>query len=146
MQPLCGWPASAPSHHVIVRPLPTDGARATTRLQSIGQFLSGVTCLQGVAAAALERLAACVEEVRVEAGQLLAREGELGCQVFIVVEGIATVTVRSEPVARVGPAECFGAGAVLGRRPRSATVRAATPMLLLTVGSEEFAELMSTRA
>jgi CRP-like cAMP-binding protein len=59
-------------------------------------------------------------------------------EVFIIVEGIATVTVRGRAVAKLGPGEFLGEMAILDLAPRSATVVADSPMRLLATDPRRF--------
>jgi CRP-like cAMP-binding protein len=82
-------------------------------------------------------------EHRMEAGEVLVREGEVGREVFVIVEGFATVHVGGQLVARLGPGEFVGELALLDRRCRTATVVAETPVVVTVSGIGEFAELLT---
>jgi CRP-like cAMP-binding protein len=81
-------------------------------------------------------LAREMHEASLPAGALLTREGHLEHECFLIIAGRAVVTVRDEPINTVGPGEFIGEMGVLDRQPRSATVRALTPMQLLAVDVE----------
>jgi CRP-like cAMP-binding protein len=95
-----------------------------------------------------ERLlvAKLARDVDVEAGELVCEEGRLGGQCFVVLDGTASVirgTGRRARVLReIGPGAAFGELALLDARPRTATVRAETPMRLLALDPQRFAELI----
>ena len=76
----------------------------------------------------LKRIARIAEEIEFEAGKLLMREGESGHEVFVVVRGQLEVWRRREggQIANLGPGEVVGEMALLSKKPRNATVRAAT--------------------
>jgi len=90
----------------------------------------------------LQQVARRAEDVRVDAGKVLVREGAAGAEFFVIVEGNADVTRRGEKVATLGPGQFFGDLALLDRAPRNATVTAATPMELVVLGQREFAALI----
>lgn len=90
----------------------------------------------------LQQVARRAEDVRVDAGKVLVREGAAGAEFFVIVEGEADVTRRGEKVATLGPGKFFGDLALLDRAPRNATVTAATPMELVVLGQREFAALI----
>ncbi len=90
----------------------------------------------------LQQVARRAEDVRVDAGKVLVREGAAGAEFFVIVEGQADVTRHGEKVARLGPGQFFGDLALLDRAPRNATVTAATPMELVVLGQREFAALI----
>jgi CRP-like cAMP-binding protein len=90
----------------------------------------------------LARIDSLMDEVTVEAGQVLIREGEPARQSFIVLWGRAGVSLRGEPLAVLGPGSFVGEMAMLDLGPRAATVTALSPMRLLVIGPAAFATLM----
>ena len=91
----------------------------------------------------LGRIASLADEIEVEAGHVLMRQGEPAHEAFVVLAGNATVSLRGGKKARLGPGDCFGEMALL--KPdgkRSATVTARTDMDLLVLGSREFSALI----
>jgi CRP-like cAMP-binding protein len=90
----------------------------------------------------LAHLANNVEEARVEPGTVLTREGSVGRDSFFILEGDASVKLRGEHVATLGPGEFVGEMALLDHSPRSATVTANTAMRLLVLGAETFGALL----
>ena len=84
-----------------------------------------------------------VDDIEVDAGEVLAREGRLGLESFIVLSGRAAVTIDGEQVAELGPGEIFGEMAILGTvHTRAATVTAITPMRLLVIVPRNLAALL----
>lgn len=81
----------------------------------------------------LESLAEEFNERRFPAGQKVALEGEGGLVFFVVESGEATVEVHGEEVGRLGPGAAFGEIALIDRRPRTATVTAATDLHAYTL-------------
>ena len=88
---------------------------------------------------ALAALAPLVDQAEIRPGSRLIREGVAGREAFVVVDGCADVFVDGELVATVGPGEFLGEMSMLDGGPRSATVRAKTPMSVLVVGPKAFA-------
>lgn len=74
----------------------------------------------------LESLADEFNERRFAAGEKIALEGEGGLMFFVVESGELSVEVQGEPVSTLGPGSAFGEIALIDRRPRTATVTAAT--------------------
>ena len=87
-----------------------------------------------------------VDEWSVSAGTALTREGAVGHEAFVIVDGTAAVMINGEPVAELGPGQFVGEMAMLDRRPRSATVVAQTDMQLLLIGPAAFDDFASLRA
>jgi CRP-like cAMP-binding protein len=84
------------------------------------------------------RLASLADTVDIPSGTVLVREGGLARGFFVVLAGVAEVSVNGAPVATLGPGDFFGEVGLLARTPTTATVRAATPMQLVVMGAREF--------
>jgi CRP/FNR family transcriptional regulator, cyclic AMP receptor protein len=83
-------------------------------------------------------------EVHYEAGQALAREGAIGRELFIIVEGTATVSRNGKTLAQLGRGDSVGEMSLLDRKPRSADVVADEPMSVLVIGEREFKPLLES--
>jgi CRP/FNR family cyclic AMP-dependent transcriptional regulator len=104
--------------------------------------LRGVSLFAGCTDKELERIdrLGCPNEV--EAGTVLCRQGSVGRQTFVILEGEATVTIGGADVAHLGPGSFFGEMSVLDGTPRVGTVTAKTRMALLVFTPQELAELL----
>jgi CRP/FNR family cyclic AMP-dependent transcriptional regulator len=105
-------------------------------------MLRALPALSGYTDRELSAVSSLVDAVSVEAGHILVREGSAATEVFIIVEGLATVIVRGTPVAKLGPGEFLGEMALLDLAPRSATVVAETSMRLLATDPRRFLSLV----
>lgn len=92
----------------------------------------------------LDRLARILDEVSLPAGAILTREGLIGDECYLIVDGAADVSIRGSRVARVGPGEFVGEMALVSGGFRSATVRAATPMHVFTMHKRVFAAMLDS--
>jgi CRP/FNR family transcriptional regulator, cyclic AMP receptor protein len=90
----------------------------------------------------LERLGQLADEVEVGLDRVLAEQGEIGHEFFIVLDGRLMVLDGNTPIATLGPGDFFGEIALLDGRPRTATVRAEGITRLLVVAHREFHALM----
>ena len=106
-------------------------------------YLRSVPGLSGARRRDLVSLASLFDELRLDEGDLLIREGRPGRELFLVVEGEAVVSLRDRPLATVGPGELVGEMALFGRAPTSASVSALTPMRVLVAGPESFGTLLT---
>jgi hypothetical protein len=61
-------------------------------------------------------------------GDVLARQGDKGDSLFLVLDGILEVTVDGETLGDLGPGAVVGERAVLESSPRTATLTALTPV------------------
>jgi CRP-like cAMP-binding protein len=78
-------------------------------------------------------VAGACDELSVEAGSTLVREGDFGYGMFAITSGTADVVIEGAVVRTLGPGDMFGEIAVLSGGRRTATVIAATDMTLITV-------------
>lgn len=106
------------------------------------EHLAKVSLFAGADNKELRAISKATTEHTVEAGNVLVRQGELGREAFIIVEGTATVTVDDDAVATLGPGDTIGEMSLLDKGTRSATVTADTPMRLLVLDPREFKGLM----
>ena len=81
----------------------------------------------------LSQIAPFANEVSVEEGKVLVREGDFSYELMAIEEGSAEVTRGGEHVADLGPGDFFGEMGLLERTLRNATVRAASPLRLITL-------------
>jgi CRP/FNR family transcriptional regulator, cyclic AMP receptor protein len=90
----------------------------------------------------LVEVARLADDLEVEAGAVLAREGEIGREFFVVVDGEVEFTRRGRPLKVDGPVEFFGEISLVEHTPRLATVTAKTPLSFFVLGGREFHKLM----
>jgi CRP-like cAMP-binding protein len=90
----------------------------------------------------LERLGALADEVQVGMDTILAEQGHIGHDFFIVLDGRVMVLDGNTPVTTLGPGDFFGEIALIESVPRTKTVRAEGLVTLLVIGHREFHALM----
>ena len=91
----------------------------------------------------LVELAKATEDLEVEPGKVLAREGEIGQEFFVIVDGEVIVSKESQEVRRLGPGDFFGEIALVWESPRrTATVAAATPLRFFVLTRQAFRSLI----
>jgi CRP-like cAMP-binding protein len=90
----------------------------------------------------LRQISSLATPIDVAEGKALTREGDIGHEFIIVLEGEAEVKVGEEVVATRGPGDYFGEIALIANRPRTATVVAKTPMKLEVIGRREFQTML----
>lgn len=100
--------------------------------------LQQVPLFSGLTVKQLEGITPFVDEVDVEAGQVLIDEEGFGQELLIVVDGTAEVTRDGKHIASLGAGEAIGEIALLDGKPRTATVTATEPMTLLTISKRAF--------
>jgi CRP/FNR family transcriptional regulator, cyclic AMP receptor protein len=81
----------------------------------------------------LAQIAGFAQEVTVNAGRELVREGDFSYEFMAIEEGEAEVTRDGQHVADLGAGDFFGEMGLLEKTLRNATVTAKTPMRLVTL-------------
>jgi hypothetical protein len=74
---------------------------------------------------------------RLEAGQVLVRQGDPGNELFLLLDGLLSVEVNGTAVAEVAPGAVLGELALLRGGRRQATLRATTPCRVARVRDDE---------
>ena len=117
--------------------------RRTTNPAKVA-LLGQVDLLAGCTTKELAQIASLSTECDAVAGQVLAQEGELGGEFFIIVDGRATASRNGVVLATLAPTSFFGELALLDGGPRTATVVADTDLHLLVLSRPEFKQLCRT--
>jgi CRP-like cAMP-binding protein len=107
--------------------------------------LSRVPLLAGLGRPDLERVAAQLGEHTFDPGSAITVKAARGPRVlafFIIASGRASVTVDGEEQALLHPGDYFGEVALLYDVPRTATVRAETPLRCWTMSAWEFRQFV----
>jgi CRP-like cAMP-binding protein len=101
------------------------------------EALKQAPLFEGLSRKELTSLARVTDELHVDAGTVLCREGRLGQEFFVLVDGEAEVTKGGKPMATRGSGDFFGEVALLTTVTRTATVTAKTPIrcFVLTRGA-----------
>ncbi|MDQ2914160.1 MAG: cyclic nucleotide-binding domain-containing protein [Chloroflexota bacterium] len=107
--------------------------------------LRSVPLFGGCTEKELAFIASRVDEVDIAAGKTLCKKGETGGDFFVILEGKAEVDAP-EGKRTLGPGDFFGEIALLDNGPRTATVKAATPMRCLVLGHEQFRDVLHQNA
>jgi CRP/FNR family cyclic AMP-dependent transcriptional regulator len=106
--------------------------------------LKSIWLFSGCSGTELRKIRSSLDEIHVPAGKQLVKEGRIGQQFFIIVEGKAAVTRNGRKVATLGEGSHFGELAMLDRRPRSASVISETDMDLLVMSQRQFNSLLQS--
>lgn len=90
----------------------------------------------------LKAVSKLMTEVNVKADQILTKQGSLGREFMVIIDGTAEVDIDGSIVARLGPGDFLGELAVISGAPRTATVRSTAPMVIETLNRREFMALL----
>jgi CRP-like cAMP-binding protein len=105
--------------------------------------LRAVTLFSECSEAELDLVLRDVTECRFPAGQILARQGQVGREFLVVIEGTARVEIDGQEIAMLGPGDFFGEMALLDGGPRSATVVAVTDVVADVMNRQEFDHVLT---
>jgi CRP/FNR family transcriptional regulator, cyclic AMP receptor protein len=95
--------------------------------------LKSIPLFTDIADEELQEIATFAQEVMVEAGRELVREGDFSYEFMAIEEGQAEVTRHGEHIADLGPGDFFGETGLLEKTLRNATVTAKTSMRVVTL-------------
>jgi CRP-like cAMP-binding protein len=104
--------------------------------------LRAVEQLRGLTRPQLVQVAGLAERVQVDRGEVLAREGRIGREFFLILSGRVAVTQGGRHVDTLGPGRFFGEVITTKLGPRHVSVTALTEVDVLIIGPREFAAMV----
>jgi len=119
----------------------TNAQRLTTLEKVL--FLKSVDLFADAVIEELGRIAELTEEVGVEAGETIFREGEPVDAIYLVLKGRVSVEINDVKVREVGEKQAFGLVAALDFGPAAHSIRAIEPLQALKLNALDFHELLS---
>jgi CRP/FNR family transcriptional regulator, cyclic AMP receptor protein len=108
------------------------------------QHLKSIAMFSSLGKDQLRRIAQSTDEVDVQAGKELLREGEYAYEFMAIEDGTAEVLRRGEHVADLGPGDVLGEIAALERGRRNASVVARSPMRLAVMTAYDMRSLAAS--
>jgi CRP/FNR family cyclic AMP-dependent transcriptional regulator len=105
-------------------------------------LLAAVDLFAGLERPHLEAVAERAQERDFKPGAYIARQGEIGTGLYLIVRGRARVLRGGEQIADVGPGEFVGEISVLDHEPRLANVVAAEATSCLALASWELDQVL----
>ena len=105
-------------------------------------LLRRVPLFSGCTKEELRLVAAIADEVAMQPGRVLTREGKPGREFFVLVDGTVDVTQGGKRIGELGPGDWFGEIALLTKAPRTATITTASPVRLLIVTDRGFRQVV----
>jgi len=143
-----GLPALSLLGIPLLRRMDKANAEQAAAIQPRVAALGATTLFAAASRGTLERLASQVTELDVPEGQTVVAERNEAAAAYVIVAGEAAVSARGEhpeerPLPGLGVGDHFGEIGLLRNIPRTATVRATTPLRLLRIDAEAFAESLT---
>jgi HEAT repeat protein len=114
-------------------------------------FLRRVPLFAELSPADLKQVAAIAREVLFTDGQVMARQHELGTEMFLIISGEVRVLMETEgqkgarQVARRGRGECVGEMSIISQEPRIATLVADGQVRTLCISQKQFEGILRER-
>jgi CRP-like cAMP-binding protein len=107
------------------------------------QTLAGLELFEGCGGRQLRVIDSSSTVIDVQQGRTLCREGEIGSEFFVIIDGAVTVRRDARVLATLSNGDWFGEIALSsGSRRRVATVETSVPSRLLVFNGREFRRLV----
>jgi CRP-like cAMP-binding protein len=100
--------------------------------------LRAIPLFEGLGKRERREVAQQADEVDVEPGRQLVREGEFAYEFFAIEEGSAEVRRGDQLLAELGPGDFFGEMGLIGQVTRNASVVATAPTRVLVLTGSAF--------
>ncbi|MSP91076.1 MAG: cyclic nucleotide-binding domain-containing protein [Myxococcales bacterium] len=110
------------------------------------EALQGVSMFRYLPFADLMRVAGIAKERQVPVGIDVFHEGEFGESLYIILDGKAAVLKSDVEIATLVAGAHFGEMSLIERAPRTATVRAQTPLDMVIIERDSFFSLLAEEA
>jgi CRP/FNR family cyclic AMP-dependent transcriptional regulator len=104
--------------------------------------LKRVPLFEGLSKKELAALASATDDLQVEPGTILCREGRIGHEFFVIVDGDAEVTRGGKAVATRSGGDFVGEIALLTTKTRTATVTATTRLRCFVLTQSAFRRVL----
>jgi CRP-like cAMP-binding protein len=105
--------------------------------------LAQVPLFAGLSPRHLRRLADLTEEQRFMEGARVVREGDIGDTFYVILQGEAkVVSAAGRTLNRLRPGDFFGEISLLDGGPRTASVIADTPLVMLALPRKAFLQVI----
>lgn len=120
--------------------------KSTAPLPGIAELLGQIPMFEPLDQTARERLADKATTLVVPAGEYLFKQGDKGDSLYVITRGAAHVLIDIDGQETL--VDVFGGGDILGEMslltgdPRTASIKAATAVMLVRIGADHFEALM----
>jgi predicted GNAT family N-acyltransferase len=117
----------------------------------LGQKLhnNDVPAFKGLSESQVTELLSFASHLHIDQGTHIVRRGDLGEELYVILDGIAEVSVEESGnrrlLATLGRGDVFGEISVITARPRSADVRTRTPLEVLYIDRATLLKLVKTK-
>ena len=106
------------------------------------QLLSQVELFEGLSKAELRKIHGLSKELTFAEGENVITQQGKGGRFYLVTEGEAEIRIDDRDLKHITVGDYFGEMSLIDGEPRSATVKATTPLRTLTIASFNFRPLL----
>jgi CRP-like cAMP-binding protein len=106
------------------------------------ELIKKVPLFAGCSKRELEEIAHIADEIDLNEGKEMTRQGSRGREFFVLLEGEADVTKDGQSINKLGAGDFFGEIALVSDSPRTATVTATSPVRALVITDRSFRRLL----
>src|ERR687893_2935594 len=106
------------------------------------EALKRAPLFEGLSKKELTQLARVSEDLEIPEGTTLTKEGEIGHEFFVIIEGDAQIKRKGRSIGARGAGDFIGEIALIEQIPRTATVTAKTPLRVFVLTSKDFHHLL----
>jgi CRP-like cAMP-binding protein len=103
--------------------------------------LQGIPLFAGLGKSERRLVARCADEVELEPGDSLCREGELAWEFLVIEEGTAKVVRGDQYLNELGPGDFLGEMGLIEGSARNATVTALSPIRAIVMTGHAFRQI-----
>jgi CRP/FNR family cyclic AMP-dependent transcriptional regulator len=107
------------------------------------ELLARVPLFSGLSRKGLRELSNLATRLNLPAGHELTRQGALGNEFIIVLDGTVDVTIDGAVINSCGAGDFFGEISLLDNRPRTATVVATSDVVVDVIARPEFSAFLA---
>jgi len=106
------------------------------------ELLKGAPLFAHCSKRELAAISSIADEIDLKDGHELTREGAVGREFFVLIDGTADVLRNGRKVNTLKSGDFFGEIALVHRTPRTATVKATSPVRTLVITERNFRTLL----
>jgi CRP-like cAMP-binding protein len=111
-----------------------------TKIQALGR----APLFEHLSKKELQELATVADDMEVEAGRVLVREGDTGREFFVLMDGEVSVERGGKDLGNLGAGDFIGEIAILEEIPRTATVTAASHLRFFVLTAQAFRSVVES--
>jgi CRP/FNR family transcriptional regulator, cyclic AMP receptor protein len=107
------------------------------------ELLKTVPLFAGCTKAELRQLASIADEIDLREGTVLTREGRIGHEFFVLIDGTVRISKSKQRLADLEGGAWLGEIALLTKAPRTATATATSQVRTLVIVDRDFRRVLS---